>query len=296
MAVTININGISLVHEDSGGVAKATLPDVCKTQVGNAIVPVPYPNIAKSSDLKNGTKTVKVDGGNPVAIQGSEFSKSTGDKAGKLGGVKSGVNEHRATWLTYSFDVTFEGEGVCRLTDKMFMNNGNTVCLGGIVNPPVLKPPQDPKCAELYKKIYELIYAIRSQAGKGPKGMAIRWNEAATNRGGWTKAQNETHMQAYKNDQRAVNKRLEKWRDAKCNDDDLPPGTKVAADKVPELGSKKGWDQAVAEFSQSKSSMSGVEGLSKALGVSVGVAIAIEVITRIIRCFPPLLPLQASPI
>jgi hypothetical protein len=46
----------------------------------------------------------------------------------------------KATWLTYSFNVRFEGRNVCRLTDKMMMNNGNTACLGGVVQAPVVGP------------------------------------------------------------------------------------------------------------------------------------------------------------
>jgi N-acetylmuramoyl-L-alanine amidase len=44
-----------------------------------------------------------------------------------------------ATWLTYSFDVKFEGKGVCRLSDKMLMNHMNTACLSGVIQPPVLE-------------------------------------------------------------------------------------------------------------------------------------------------------------
>jgi hypothetical protein len=39
MSVTININGLSLIHKDSGGVSSATLPDVCVTPgAGGALV------------------------------------------------------------------------------------------------------------------------------------------------------------------------------------------------------------------------------------------------------------------
>jgi hypothetical protein len=133
MSVTININGLSLCHKGSNGIATATVPDVCNTPSPGGPVPVPYPNIAFSSDLAMGTTTVTADGGNMCAIYGSEFSKSTGDEPGTVGGVKSGTFVKEATWITYSFDVKFEGEGACRLTDKMLMNHGNTVCLGGLV-------------------------------------------------------------------------------------------------------------------------------------------------------------------
>lgn len=130
MTVTIKINDITLCHKGSRGVAKSTLPDLCKTPP-NAL-PVAYVNVAKSSDLAKGTKTVKADGGNMCAINGSEFSCSTGDEAGSLGGVLSGTNLAEATWITYSFDVMFEGQGACRLTDKMFLNKANSACLSGL--------------------------------------------------------------------------------------------------------------------------------------------------------------------
>jgi hypothetical protein len=91
-----------------------------------------------SSDLKKGTKTVKVDGRNMAAVKGSEFSRCTGDEAGTAGGVKSGTNMKEATWILYSFDVKLDGKNACRLSDKMMMNHGNTVCLGGEFQQPVM--------------------------------------------------------------------------------------------------------------------------------------------------------------
>ncbi|MGF1726519.1 hypothetical protein [Photobacterium nomapromontoriensis] len=49
MSVTINANGLSIVHKGSGGEASATLPDVCLTTQGNAVIPILYGNSAKSS-------------------------------------------------------------------------------------------------------------------------------------------------------------------------------------------------------------------------------------------------------
>jgi uncharacterized protein DUF4150 len=122
MSITININGLTLCHKGSDGVSVATLPDVCKTPSPGGPVPLPYPNIARSSDLAKGTTTVSADGGQMCANYGSEFSVSTGDEPGTLGGVKSGMQEKQATWLTYSFDVKLEGKGASRLSDKMLHN------------------------------------------------------------------------------------------------------------------------------------------------------------------------------
>ncbi len=137
MAFTIHVNGRSnsLVHKGSLGIAKSTLPDVCKTPSPGGPVPIPYPVIVSmSSDLKKGTKTVKVEGKKSAAIKGSEFSRCTGDEPGTAGGVKSSTNMKEATWILYSFDVKLDGKNACRLSDKVMMNHGNTACLSGIVD------------------------------------------------------------------------------------------------------------------------------------------------------------------
>lgn len=147
MAVTIHVNGKSnsLVHKGSMGIAKSTLPDVCKTPSPGGPVPVPYPVIVSmSSDLKKGTKTVKVDGKKMAAVKGSEFSRCTGDEPGTAGGVKSSTNMKEATWILYSFDVKLDGKNACRLSDKMMMNHGNTACLSGVVNPQVVADDEIP--------------------------------------------------------------------------------------------------------------------------------------------------------
>ncbi len=120
------------------GIAKSTLPDVCKTPSPGGPVPIPYPIIiSMSRDLKKGSKKVKFDGGNSAAIKGSEFSRCSGDEPGTAGGVKSSTNMKEATWILYSFDVKIEGKNACRLSDKMMMNHGNTACLGGVLQEPV---------------------------------------------------------------------------------------------------------------------------------------------------------------
>lgn len=153
MPVTVNANGLSVVHRGSGGMASATLPDVCKTpSPPGSPNPVPYPNIALSSDLVQGTMTVEVDG-QMAAVQGSKFAKSTGDEPGVAGGVVSNVLLMDATFISFSPTVMMDGLPVCRLTDKMLMNHGNTVCLGGELQAPVLPatcpPVPEPEAPQL---------------------------------------------------------------------------------------------------------------------------------------------------
>lgn len=131
MPVTININNLTLCHKGSNGVSMATIPDVCKTPSPGGPAPIPYPNVALSSDLMKGTTTVEADGGNMCANYGSEFFKSTGDEPGVVGGVSSSAFMKEATWITFSFDVKLEGKSACRLTDKMFHNHCNTVNMAG---------------------------------------------------------------------------------------------------------------------------------------------------------------------
>jgi uncharacterized protein (TIGR03034 family) len=143
MAVTINANGLSIVHKGSGGEANATLPDVCATTMGPSTVNIAYGNNAKSSDLVGGTKTITADGGHPIAIKGSKFSKSTGDEGGDKKGIVSGTIQGEAEFISGSPTVLFEGKGVCRLSDQMTMNSGNTMCLGGVQNPSISNDEED---------------------------------------------------------------------------------------------------------------------------------------------------------
>jgi hypothetical protein len=88
-------------------------------------VPIPYPNIAQSSDADNGASTVKCDG-NPACVKDSTFKTSSGDEAGSLFGMISSKNKGKAEFINFSFDVKFEGKGVARAFDLMLHNDKNT--------------------------------------------------------------------------------------------------------------------------------------------------------------------------
>jgi hypothetical protein len=143
MGVTVKVNGVvnSLAHKGAGHASPATLPDVCKTPSPGGPVPLPYPNFSRSSTLSGGTSTVKADGGNMIAIKGSKYSSSNGDEPGTAGGVKSSTFGKASSWISYSFDVKIEGKNACRLTDKKFQNNENTVDLAGDLGPIVRAVP-----------------------------------------------------------------------------------------------------------------------------------------------------------
>jgi len=124
MAVSVGVNMLSVVHAGSNGITTA-FPDVCKTPTPAGPVPIPYPNIAKSSDTAQGASTVKCDG-NPVCLKDSTFMVSTGDEAGSLLGVASNKVKGKAEFVNFSFDVKFEGKNVPRAFDLMLHNDKNT--------------------------------------------------------------------------------------------------------------------------------------------------------------------------
>ncbi|MBJ6763672.1 DUF4150 domain-containing protein [Myxococcaceae bacterium JPH2] len=146
MANTVGVNKMSVVTKDSNGVTVA-FPDVCKTPTPGGPVPIPYPNVAKSSDTDKGAKNVSVEG-NPVCVKDSNFSTSTGDEAGSAGGVASGKTKGKAEFANFSFDVKFEGKNVARAMDLMLHNDKNTPP-APLIQPPVVaigKSAGKPKC------------------------------------------------------------------------------------------------------------------------------------------------------
>jgi len=214
MAITININGLSLCHRGSEGVSHNTLPDVCKTP--DKGIPLPYQNEAYSRDLIKGSVSVFADGGNSVAKDGSQFAKSVFDEGGSMGGIVSGTQLAETDWISHSFDVFFEGKPACRLTDKLFMNHRNTVNMAGLKQRDLPKPDQDffdeicqmaCACWNLHKKggpqplqkgqtyqecmrkkIDDKYYSGPANArnGRYPKPDARMWREVSFDRGkGW---------------------------------------------------------------------------------------------------------------
>lgn len=134
MPVTLSVNMMTVIHVSSSGVAPS-FPDVCKTPTPPAgPIPIPYPNIAMSSDTASETKQTKVDG-NGVCVQDSNFRMSTGDEAGVAGGVASSKTKGKAEFVNFSFDVQFENKFVTRALDLMLHNDKNTPPF------PVVQPP-----------------------------------------------------------------------------------------------------------------------------------------------------------
>jgi len=143
MPATVGVNKLTVVHASSNGITTA-FPDVCKTPSPAGPIPIPYPNIAMSSDTSKGTTTVKCDG-NPVCVQDSNFMISTGDEAGCAGGgVVSNKIKGKAEFVNFSFDVKFNGKSVARALDLMLHNDKNTPPFP-VLQPPLIAMPGDAK-------------------------------------------------------------------------------------------------------------------------------------------------------
>jgi hypothetical protein len=123
MSQTTYANMRGIAHKGSGG-SSVVFPDVCKTPTNGGPVPIPYPNLGKSSDTVLGPLTVTVDGQMPMT-KGAQYVMSTGDEAGTVGGVLSNKCMGECEFMLYSFDVKFEGQNVCRLGDPLFHNGKN---------------------------------------------------------------------------------------------------------------------------------------------------------------------------
>jgi hypothetical protein len=118
------VNSRGIAHGGSGGMS-TVFPDVCKTPSPAGPIPIPYPNVGKSSDASGGPTTVTIEGKMPM-VKGAKYATSTGDEAGSAGGgVVSSKIKGPCEFMLYAFDVKLEGKNVCRLGDPLFHNDKN---------------------------------------------------------------------------------------------------------------------------------------------------------------------------
>jgi hypothetical protein len=116
----------------------ARFPDVCLSPPGPPAgpLPIPYPDTSFSSDLKEGSQTVKI-GGQPAALAQQSYYKppALGNEAATRS-FGASVVTHQITGKTYfqawSMDVKFEGKNVCRHIDITTSNHNS---------PPAATPP-----------------------------------------------------------------------------------------------------------------------------------------------------------
>ena len=143
-AISVSVNGLTVVHMGSRGKAQATIPDICKTPFPPPVgtVPLPYPNTAEAKDLTLGSIITMIDG-QSIALFGSFIAKSKGDKTGKLGGIISSCTEGEGIFMKFSPNVMVECRPVCRKTDMMIMNKINTISFGGMDQDDLEEPTEE---------------------------------------------------------------------------------------------------------------------------------------------------------
>ncbi|VAW64392.1 hypothetical protein MNBD_GAMMA11-3265, partial [hydrothermal vent metagenome] len=160
-------NSRSNIHKGSGDKAAAGAPDVCKTPVGSAVVPIPYPNISQSSTLKKGSKSVKING-KPACLEKSTFDSSSGDQAGRLGGIISGVTGKETRFISSSFDVQIEGQNTVRHMDVTTHNHGNTMgAVYGSSTAPTTIKDEKTLCDYCKKPVHEFAKKRGTNNGDG---------------------------------------------------------------------------------------------------------------------------------
>lgn len=136
MSNAVYANGMEVSCKAGNGTSPGMFPDVCMTPPENPAtppgVPVPYPNIGKSSDTTEGSRSVQITGKEVMLKNRSYFKKSYGDEAGAAAkkGVVSSVNRGKVYFIAWSMDVKAEGENVVRHLDMTTHNHASPITNG----------------------------------------------------------------------------------------------------------------------------------------------------------------------
>lgn len=111
----------------------AAFPDVCDTPAGDDVVPVPYPNSAllEQADMATVSTTVFIVGKN-AATENTEIAMSSGDEAGRAGGVVSGTTGGSCRFRLGSAVVLIEGYAAAFCGTRIEQNGDNTNAPHGI--------------------------------------------------------------------------------------------------------------------------------------------------------------------
>lgn len=115
-----------IARQDGLWTAISLTPDVCKTPMGPATPPVPYPVTASLGDAVLVVPSVKANG-HPVLVLDQSFVPATkGDEPGVAKGVKSGTVGDICEPLEHSTTFRVSGRPVLRHFDMFWMNARNT--------------------------------------------------------------------------------------------------------------------------------------------------------------------------
>lgn len=111
-----------LARKDGLWKVVSILPDVCKTPVGPSTPPIPYPVVAYLSASRSIVNNVKANG-NPVFVFDKSYvSKTIGDQAGVVKGIKSNTVGANCYPKECSGNVRVGKKYIIRHDDKFWMN------------------------------------------------------------------------------------------------------------------------------------------------------------------------------
>jgi hypothetical protein len=108
--------------QQDGWKVVSIVPDVCKTPMGSATPPVPYPVTADLSEAVQVASSVRSNSHPVVVFDMSKVPTTKGDEAGKAMGVKSNTDKGNCYPQTHSSTVRAEGKLVIRHDDLFWMN------------------------------------------------------------------------------------------------------------------------------------------------------------------------------
>lgn len=111
-----------IARKEQGWKVVYVLPDVCKTQVGSAVVPVPYPAYTELSDCIEVIADVRANGAPVVVFAKSKVPKTQADKAGKLLGIKSQTVEATCYPKDHSGNTRARKKWLVRDGDLFWLN------------------------------------------------------------------------------------------------------------------------------------------------------------------------------
>jgi len=111
-----------MARKQGGWKVVSIVPDVCKTPMGSAVPPVPYPVTAQLSSATGIAKSVRVNGAPLVVYDMSLTPTTLGDSAGAAKGIKSGTVAGKCYPKDHSTTVRAEGKLLVRHDDLFWMN------------------------------------------------------------------------------------------------------------------------------------------------------------------------------
>lgn len=111
-----------IARQQSGWLIVSACPDVCKTPMGSATPPVPYPVTARLGSATQVVKSVRVNGHPVVVWDQSEVPTTLGDQAGVAKGISSGTVGGKCYPDEHSKSVRAAKKPIVRHDDMFLMN------------------------------------------------------------------------------------------------------------------------------------------------------------------------------